>query len=306
MKRINFGALVFGTILAAGTLMSGSDAKSDGTTVGNVQAVYGNNIPPDQIEFLSTPDHMMSVVTSGAGTSDVWEALEHGEQVECLDCVPIVENLLYDSDPEKREIGAWWLRKRIFGVFGPGEVYERTVNTLKSDPDAQKRAYAAGALGEFLSLAGVQPLSAAIAGDQSPRVRAAAATALGRLNDTGNGALSQAMADSDEGVRLAAIASAGRVNSFVDVAAATKLTGDSSAMVRRKGAALLESLRAKDSVMSLIALAQNDSDAGVRASACHALGVLGDSSAKSTLQHAAASDADQFVRDQATMALRRM
>lgn len=306
MKRYNLGALVFGTILAAGTLMSGSDAKSDGySNGGGVAAVYGN-IPADQVEFLTPPERIMSVAAGGAGASAIWEALEHGESVECLDCIPVVEHLLFDQDPANREIAAWWLRKRMFGVFGPGEVYERTINVLSNDPDPVRRTYAANAIGEFLTLAGVGPLSTALSSDQSPAVRAAAAKALGRLNDIGGGAISKGMTDSDEGVRLASIAAAGRINTFVDVTTASKLTGDSSVMVRRKGVELLEELHAKDSMMSLIALAQSDADPGVRAAACHALGIVGDASAKSTLQHAADADVDVFVRDQATMALRRL
>jgi HEAT repeat protein len=306
MRPTNLGALVFGTILAAATFMSGTDAKSDSTSNGGgTAAVYGN-IPADQVEFLSTPEHIMSVVTSGAGSAAVWETLEHAETVECLDCIPLVEHLLYDTDPQNREIAAWWMRKRMFGVFGPGEAYERNLKVLSSDADPQKRAYAAYAVGEFLTLAGVTPLANAIANDSSPKVRAAAASALGRLNDDGAGALSKAMGDSDTSVRLAAINSAGRVNSFTDVATATKLVGDSSPLVRRRGAELLEELHAKDSVMGLIALVQSDNDAQVRASAAHALGVLKDTSAKTTLQHAADTDADQFVRDQAAIALRRM
>ncbi len=306
MRRTNLGALVFGTILAAATFMSGTDAKSDGTSNGGgTAAVYGN-IPADQVEFLSTPEHIMTVATSGAGASAIWEALEHGESVECLDCIPIVEHLLYDPNAETREIAAWWMRKRMFGVFGPGEAYERTLKVLSADADPTRRAYAAYAVGEFLTLAGIKPLANAINNDSSPKVRAAAAHALGRLNDDGAGALSKAMTDSDTSVRLAAIGSAGRVNSFTDVATATKLVGDSSPLVRRRGAELLEELHAKDSVMGLIALVQNDNDAQVRASAAHALGVLHDASSKSTLQHAADTDADQFVRDQAAIALRRL
>lgn len=306
MRRTNLGALVFGTILAAATFMSGTDAKSDGTSNGGGVAVVYGNIPADQVEFLSTPEHIMTVATSGAGASAIWEALEHGESVECLDCVPLVEHLLYDQNNETREIAAWWMRKRMFGVFGPGEAYERNLGVLKSDPDPQKRAFAASAVGEFLTLAGVQPLADAIKNDSSPKVRAAAALSLGRLNDDGAGALSLALVDADESVRLAGIASAGRINSFTDVATAAKLVGDSSPVVRRNGAELLEALHAKDSVMGLIALLQNDPNAQVRASSAHALGVLRDASAKTTLQHAVDTDADQFVRDQAAIALRRL
>ena len=30
----------------------------------------------------------------------IWETLEHGERVECLDCIPSVEPLLYDPNPD--------------------------------------------------------------------------------------------------------------------------------------------------------------------------------------------------------------
>src|SRR5207302_8576720 len=131
--------------------------------VGGTQALYGN-IPPDQIEFLSTGDRIKSVAASGSMMA-IWETLEHGEKVECLDCIPSVEPLLYDANPRTREIAAWWLRRRVFGVFGPGEVYERTVNALASDGSATKRAYAAYALGEFLTLAGVTTLANAVTKD---------------------------------------------------------------------------------------------------------------------------------------------
>ncbi len=305
MRSAKIGSLFFGAILAAGSLMSGTDARSDNPVQNpGVTAVYGN-IPPDQVEFISTPDRIMSAASSNS-PSLIWETLEHGEDVECLDCIPVVEHLMYDQSPETREIAAWWLRRRIFGVFGPGQAYERTVDTLKTDPSSQKRAYAAYALGEFLTLAGVQPLSDAISNDASPAVRAAAVSALGRLNDTGAGAVTKALGDSDEGVRLAAIKSASRINSFNDEASAAKLLGDSSALVRRRGVELLETLHATDTVAGVLQLAQSDADPNVRLSACHALGTFRDSSAKAALQQIAQNDASSLVRDQASIALRRM
>ena len=40
----------------------------------------------------------------------MWETLEHGEKVECLDCIPLVAPLLYDSNAKTREIAAWSAR----------------------------------------------------------------------------------------------------------------------------------------------------------------------------------------------------
>lgn len=306
MRTTKIAALAFATVLGASTLMSGTEAKSDSTTTsGGTASVYGNNIPPDQIEFLSTPERIISVTSSGS-PSAIWEALEHGEDIECLNCISAVEPLIYDSNAQVREISAWWLRRRTFGVFGPGEVYERTVTAVKSDPSPQRRAYAAYALGEFLTLAGVTPLADAVNTDSSPIVRAAAVSALGRLNDEGAGAVSKALSDGDTSVKLAAVTAASRINSFNDVPTSAKLLGDSSAQVRRRGVELLEGLRSTDSVQTLIALARNDQDADVRLAACHALGLLGDSSARTTLEAIAQSDANGLVRDQALIALRRM
>jgi len=304
MRSLKMGTLIASALVAVTATMSGSDARSD-TWNGQGLSALHDNLSTDQAEFLSTPDQIISVASSNSPTL-IWETLEHGERVECLQCIPVVTNLLYDEHSETREIAAWWLRRRIFGVFGPNQAYQQTINVLASDSNAQRRAYAAYALGEFLDSGGIQPLATAIANDTSPLVRAAAASALGRMNSAGNGALSVAMKDSDESVRIAAIKSAGRVNEFTDEQTASTLTGDSSAYVRRLGVGLLEDLHAKDTVASVMTLAQSDSDFEVRIAACHALGSFRDASAKTTLQNVAQNDANTLVRDAATIALRQL
>ncbi|MDB4937556.1 MAG: repeat protein [Labilithrix sp.] len=291
-------------VLACASLLSGSDAKGGNATenIGGTQAIYGN-IPPDQVEFLSTGDRIKSVAASGSMMA-IWETLEHGERVECLDCIPSVEPLLYDTNPRTREIAAWWLRRRMFGVFGKGEVYERTLTTLASDADPKRRAYAAYALGEFLAAPGIEACATAIDRDGDPTVRAAAASALGRLNDDGRGALTKALADADGRVKLAALNSAGRVNTFTDIQSVARLTGDGDVKVRRRSAELLGSMRAKDAVDGLIALT-TDADPSVRNSAAHALGQIRDGRARAALE-AMANDPDGLVRDQAKIALRRL
>jgi len=299
------GVLAIGTALF-GTVLHSEPAFSDDTPdpAAGTRAIYGN-IPNDQIEFLSSPDRIKSAAAGGS-MSTIWETLEHGERVECLDCIPAVEPLLYDANPRTREISAWWLRRRMFGVFGPGEAYERTVNTLKSDGDPKKRAYAAYALGEFLAAPGIEACKTAIETDKDAGVREAAASALGRLNSDGGGALSKAMGDSEAKVRLAGLASAGRVNTFADAPAVAKLVGDGDAVVRRNAAELLGSLKVKDSAAALTALAKNDPNADVRGSACHSLGELRASSARSVLEDVAKTDTNGLVRDQAAIALRRL
>jgi HEAT repeat protein len=314
MRTSTILRLAMGCFLAVASTFAAGDARSANgpaaaprqvTPSGpGFQGVYGA-IPADQAEFISSPDSIRSAAASGAPTL-VWETLEHGERVECLDCIPVVAPLLYDSNAKNREIAAWWLRRRMFGVFGPGEVYEQTLGTLKSDPDPVRRSFAAYALGEFLLAPGVVACAQAVATDSDARVRAAAASALGRLNDDGAGALTLALTDSDPSVKLAALASVGRINSFSGVSSLAAVTTDASPVVRRRAVEVLDALNARDAVAAVAAVAQNDTDAGVRAAACHALGTFGDASARTVLQKLAANDPDTFVRDQAQIALRRI
>lgn len=298
------GAVPF--VLACAALLSGTRAHGDATaTVGGTAAIYGS-IPPDQIETLSTSDRIQAATRSGSMMA-IWETLEHAEKVECIECISAVEPLLYDANPRTREISAWWLRRRLFGVFGPGEVYARTIATLAGDPDAKRRAKAADALGEFLAAPGAEACAAAIASDADPDVRAAAARALGRLNDDGGGALSRAMGDGDPRVRTAATRAAGLVNAFSDLATVARLAADPDASVRRSAVELLGSRHAaKEGAAAIEARARSDPDANVRNAACHALGALHQLSSRAVLEAAAASDPDGLVRDQAKIALRRL
>jgi HEAT repeat protein len=265
--------------------------------------VYGN-VPADQIESISSGDRIKSVAAGGSMTNN-WATLEHGEKVECMDCIPSIEPLLYDSNVRTREISAWWLRRRVFGVFGQGEVYERTVNTLATDTDPVRRAYAASALGEFLAFSGVQPVATALLSDQDPGVRAAAATALGRLGDDGNGAIAHALGDADPTVKLAALKSATRIHGWKNTASLSPLANDSDVHVRRNAAELIGMLRLMDGYDALVAMTK-DSDPQVRNSAAHALGDLKDARARAVLTPLSQSDPDSYVRDVAAIALRRL
>jgi HEAT repeat protein len=185
-------------------------------------------------------------------------------------------------------------------------VYEQTLTTLAGDADPLRRSYAAYALGEFFFAPGIAACAQALATDADARVRAAAASALGRLNDDGMGALGRALGDGDATVKLAALGAAARVNSFSGVSALAGLTTDSTVEVRRRAVEVLDALNVKDAVAPVAAAAQGDTDARVRAAACHALGTFGDTSAVTVLTNLASNDPDTFVRDQAMIALRRL
>jgi hypothetical protein len=316
-RTSSFLKVAAGGLFVIATSLAGHDAHSDTpaaprevTPSGTGFAgVYGT-ISPDQAENLSTPDTIKSAALSGAPTR-VWEALEHGEKVECLDCISTIAPLLYDNNAKTREIAAWWLRRRVFGVFGAGEVYSQTVQTLQTSANPVLRADAAYALGEFFATPGIAACAQALKTDTDAGVRAAAASALGRLNDDGSGALAQGLADADSGVALAALASISRINSFSGMSSIAGLTGNASAAVRQRALEVLDALDVSESVDVVAAAAKNDTVAPVRAAACHALGTFGvatsgDASAMAILQNLAKNDADTFVRDQASIALQRL
>src|ERR1019366_256938 len=161
-----------GGLFVVAASLAGHDALSDSpaaaprevTPTGpGFAGVYGT-LPADQAESISSPDTIKSAALSAAPTR-VWEALEHGEKVECLDCIATVSLLLYDNNAKTREIAAWWLRRRVFGVFGAGEVYSQTVGTLQSDANPVRRADAAYALGEFFAMPGIAACAQALKTD---------------------------------------------------------------------------------------------------------------------------------------------
>lgn len=312
MRPSNMIRIAIGSFLALACAFTAADAGAGAPPPREVTpsgpgfaGVYGTQ-SPTSVEFLSTPDAIKSAAVSGAPMM-IWATLEHGEKVECLDCISYVAPLLYDSRNAKtREIAAWWLRRRPIGVFGPGEVYSQTLGVLATDPDPLRRSYAAAALGEFLFSPGVPACAQALLNDGDARVRAASASALGRLNDDGSGALGRAMADGDATVRLAALGAAGIVNTFSSLPAVAALTTDPISDVRRRAMEVLDGLDAKDTVTAVAAAAKGDSDAGVRAAACHALGTFGDASVVPLLTTLSQNDPNQFVRDQASIAIKRI
>lgn len=274
------------------------------------RAIAYRDLDTASLETVTTPDRLKRVAQGGFAPTEIWRALEHGEKVECLDCIPYVSRLIYNDDAKTREISAWWLRRRIFGVFGPGQIYSQIVATLNDGAQSEtRRAYAAEALGEFLSSAGTAHVARAVIDDTSPLVRRSAVRALQRLNNAGpNGELAVAMSDPDEQVRLAAIHASTRINVFRDVDQVAARIDDESSAVRTRAIQALGALRARDAVASLIAKlsAANEATASVRAAAAAALGEIGDPEARSAVLAASESDSDRFVRDAARVALLRL
>jgi HEAT repeat protein len=303
--RTTLGALLAGaTLLVSGAVIADSAPKNvlDGRS-----KVY-ENLDPGSLESPTSSKSLLEVGNGNMAPTEIWARLETGEKTECLDCIPIVSKLLYNSNERTREISAWWLRRRILGVFGPGQVYEQTVKTAADASASEtKRAYAVEALGEFLAAPGI-PVIAQATKDPSAKVRKAASYALWRINSQGpNGELAAAIGDADESVRLQALFASTRINVFTGAGAVVKRISDESPAVRKRAAEALGTLRAKDAVAGLVALTSpaTESDATVRAAAVAALGKIADPAAKDAVK-AAEKDPNQFVRDAAAIALRRI
>lgn len=301
------GAILLGLVGSADAERVTSDEA--GPAIRGGRADVYRNLDPGSLEDVSSPRAIKSVLKGKTAATRIWKTLEHGEKVECLDCIPLVSELLFDENPKNREIGAWWLRRRIFGVFGPGEIYSQLLETL-ADPGASesRRAYAAEALGEFLSSAGVTAVARALVSDPSARVRVSAVSALVRLNTEGPAReLGQALADDSEDVRLAAVEASYRVHVFSSLAELVERLGDDSTRVRRRAAESLGTLRAADAAPGLVLLVdpKREEDATVRAAAVAALGRIADPETRAAVK-AALDDEDGFVRDAARIALRRL
>jgi hypothetical protein len=248
-------------------------------------------------EFLSTAEGIKAAATTGSAT-EIWEVLEHGERVECLDCISYVEPLLYDKDSRVREIAAWWLRRRIFGY---AEVALRVRDVLQKDADPFRRAAAANALGEFLDPAAT-PLFLAAISDGDPGVRVAVLAGIKRLNDPGAApAVSTGLGDADINVRKMAIEASIHLSGFTDVAKVATLLSDPEATVRSHAADAIGVFKVKGSADALGALAKTDTDEAVRIAAVNALGELGDPKGVPYVS-SAQGDPSSRVRDAAKVA----
>jgi hypothetical protein len=297
------------TLVNSGHAVEAPDSSQHVRALSGRAVMYGQ-MDEASLESVTTPERLLRVAQGGFAPTEIWRALEHGEKLECLDCIPVVSALLFDANAKTREISAWWLRRRIFGVFGPGQVYARAIDTLndESQPE-QRRAYAAEALGEFLSSAGTGHVARAALADESALVRLSAVRALGRLNSSGPaGELARALSDPDEQVRLAALHASTRINVFRELDQIVARIDDPSSAVRVGAIEALGALHARDAVVALIAKLSPSAEASasVRAAAAAALGELGDPAARDAVQVAHATDPDHFVRDAADIARRRL
>ncbi|HLV64523.1 MAG TPA: HEAT repeat domain-containing protein [Polyangiaceae bacterium] len=302
IRRLSLPASLFLVFAAA------LPASAEPRALAGRAKVY-EHLAPNSLERISTPKALLAELKHpNVPPTRLWQLLEHGEKVECLACIPHVSRLLYSGHAKNREIAAWWLRRRIFGVFGPGEVYSQVVSTLTdASQSEERRAYAANALGEFLNPSGIKHVARAIVEDESPLVRRAAVEALQRLNHEGpSRELGSALSDPDESVRLAALRAATSIHVFSSPDKLAELLGDESPAVRKRAAEALGALKIADAVVGLVAVVSDEDESpDVTAAAIWALGQLGDPAGKASIE-ARRDDPNPLIRSAAAIALRRL
>ncbi|MCB9618399.1 MAG: HEAT repeat domain-containing protein [Sandaracinus sp.] len=249
-----------------------------------------------------SPDQLMTAIESNTAPTTLVALLEYGERVECHACVPLLQRaLLEHRDPEVRRISAWWLRHRIFAL---APIMAQMQTVLATDASATRRARAAMALGEFMDPSGFTFLRDAAMGDTAPEVRAAAVTALGRLNHGGAlPVLSAALADTAVEVRRAAISQVLLVNFYRDETALMGALVDDDAEIRMRAARLLGTFRTSEAVPALVGMLETDGNTRVRQAAAWALGRIGGETARGALRTAMTAEGDSLVQNAIEVAL---
>ncbi|MGE0786175.1 MAG: HEAT repeat domain-containing protein [Sandaracinaceae bacterium] len=220
--------------------------------------------------------------------------LEYGERVECHRCVPLLQAALFDSsDAGVREIAAWWLRRRPFGL---GAIIHSVRNVLATDADAVRRARAAEALGIFRVPQTVDALMTAL-DDPDAGVRTAVVNALGYMNTpAANPGIIRAFSDVDHNVREAAVAQVLLVNGFNGHEELMGLLADEDMYVRSRAASALGAFRTEAAVPALVSLL-SDGNMRVRQQAAFALGRIGTAEARAALNEGRALEQDRLVLD---------
>lgn len=248
-----------------------------------------------------SPQAIASAIRSGSADA-IKSELERAEYLVCAACVNYVLPLVDSNDIGVREVAAWWLVRRGTGR----QVYRDMLGRL-SQPDSVKARNAADVLGEFAYPQAIPALGAALSNPTfNGEARAAMARALGSIRRPAAAAPLQAvLADNQPQVRAAALSALRKVEGFRDGSVATPLIADSDANVRREAIFTVAEFRTTAATAALVTALQNDASPEVRSQAAWALGHIGASAAVAgpALSAAATSDAHPFVRSLARAAL---
>jgi HEAT repeat protein len=240
---------------------------------------------------------------NGGSVDAIIAEVERAERLTCPACVDPLMEMLDDERYEVREVAAWWFARRP--VLKAALATDAVAKLAGSDTIAARNA--ADLLGGFRHPQAVPALNAAI-GNRAlgAEAKAAAARALGLIGHRdGSAGLTAALADTDAGVRWAAVDAWALIRGQAGAAPVVARITDGDAGVRARAAAVVGKLREATGRAALEAAVTGDADPEVRRNAAWALGELGDEAPRAALT-AATTDRSGLVRRTATAALARL
>lgn len=226
--------------------------------------------------------------------------IERAEGLWCDECVDIVTKLTEDPRYPVREVAAWWFTRRP-------ALKDMLASQFAADlpqGDTIKVRNAADFLGRTRTYAALPQLRAAILRtDLGVEARVALVRAAAFMAHVGgNPVLTAAMADSDAGVRAAAVRAWRDVLRQTSALPVVPMLGDVDANVRAQAAAVVGGMLEQSARGALETLVTRDPDEFVRRNAAWALGQLGNAASSAALLQAT-GDSSGLVRGFARAAL---
>jgi len=249
----------------------------------------------------SSPQAVVSAIASGSADA-IKSELERAEYLVCAACVDYVTPLIDSDDASVREVAGWWLVRR--GVSR--QIYADMLARL-GQPDSVKARNAADILASFSFPSAIPALGAALSNPLfTGEARVAMAHALGVIRrPTAAAPLAAVLTDADPQVRAAALSALRKVDGFTDGSIATGMLADGDENVRVQAIFTVAQFRTQAAAPALVQVLQSDPSASVRKRAAWALGQMKAPAAVAApaLTQASSSDASPFVRSLARAAL---
>jgi HEAT repeat protein len=242
----------------------------------------------------------IQAAVNSTSTDAIIAEVERAEGLMCEECIQTVTNLTEDSRYAVREVAAWWFAKRP-------TLKDMLATQFVADlprGDTTKVRNAADFLGGTRTLTSLPQLRAAIhRSDLGVEARLALVRAVGAMAHTGgNEVLTAAMADSDAGVRAAAVTAWRDIIGQKTAQPVVALLGDADADVRAQAATVVGGMAEQTGRGALEQLVVRDPDSTVRRNAAWALGQLGNAASRAALLQAT-TDKSGLVRGVAKAAL---
>jgi HEAT repeat protein len=242
----------------------------------------------------------IQAAVASTSTDAIIAEVERAESLICDECIQTITGLTEDPRFAVREVAAWWFARRP-------ALRDMLVTQFAGDlphGDTIKVRNAADLLGRTRTFTALPQLRAAIhRTDLGPEARLAVVRAAGFMAHTGgNEVLTTAMADTDPGVRAAAVTAWRDMLDQKSAQPVIALLGDRDANVRAQAAGVVGGMTEQGARGLLEAMVVGDPDPVVRRNAAWALGQLGNVGSRTALLRAT-SDKSGLVRGVAKAAL---